>query len=333
MRQITLLAFFFLTLSASTRLFGQQDPMFTKYMFNSLTFNPAYAGSLDHMALNLIHRSQWVGFGEGAPVTQSFIIHSPLRNERVGVGLSVINDKVGATGTLDANLSYAYHVPVGTKTKLSVGLQAGMTNWRGDWSKLDIVDGTDGVFQDNPNKWLPNFGAGLYLYNRFYYLGLGVPRLIEYDLRKTDVTSTPIYAKTYRHYFASGGLALPLGGDNLIFKPSFLLKSVDWFSSFRKDEEFQKIGAPTEVDIDLSMFFFQTLWIGAAYRTAVERELSSDDSIDFWAAYFLKNGVRIGVAYDYTLTDIQRVSNGSFEVMAGYEFDYKTKRVVTPRYF
>jgi type IX secretion system PorP/SprF family membrane protein len=319
------------TVSAVTGLSAQQDPMFTKYMFNSLTVNPGYAGSNDHMSMNLIHRSQWVGV-KGAPTTQAFNIHTPLRNERVGVGLSAVNDKIGPTGTLDLNVSYAYRIPIGA-SKLAFGMQAGLQNWRSDWSKLDKQDDFDPTFQNNINKILPNFGAGLYFSNKHFYMGAGVPRLVEYDLRDPQAVNSPIYAKTYRHYYGTIGAALPLGGDHLIFKPSAMIKSAGAFSKIRKDKAFQQIGAPTELDVDLSMFFHQTLWLGTAYRTAIERKDSSHDSFDIWMAYFLKSGLRIGAAYDYTLTDIQRVSNGSFELMLGYEFDYKTKRIVTPRYF
>lgn len=329
MRKLILLVLFIG--SAATVTIAQQDPMFTKYMFNSLTVNPAYAGSNDHMSLNLIHRSQWVGI-KGAPTTQSFNIHSPLKNERVGVGFTAVNDKIGPVGTLDANVSYAYRIPIG-KSRLAIGMQAGLQNWRSDWSKLDINENPDPVFQTNVNKWLPNFGAGVYFYNEHFYTGFGCPRLVEYDLRDASAVNSAIYARTFRHYYGTIGAALPLGGDHLIFKPSAIVKSAGLFSKVRKDVAFQDINAPTEVDVDLSLFFHQTLWLGVAYRTAVERAQSSDDSFDIWLAYFLKNGLRIGAAYDYTLTDLQRVSNGTFEIMLGYEFDYKTKRIVTPRYF
>lgn len=317
---------------AISGLYAQQDPMFTKYMFNSLVYNPAYAGSNGHMAMNLIHRSQWVGL-EGAPTTQSFNLHTPLKNERVGVGLSAVNDKIGPSGTIDINASYAYRIPVGGKNHIAVGLQGGITNLRANYSEVGVVDPSDPVFAENINKLLPNFGAGIYFQNPNFYAGFGAPKMVEYDLRDANAPTTPIYARTFRHYFASIGGAIPLGSKNLIFKPSALVKSAGWFSSLRKDVAFQNISAPTEVDIDLSLFFHETFWLGAAFRTAVERNLSSDDSFDIWAAYFLKNGLRIGAAYDYTLTDIQNVSNGSFEIMLGYEFYYKTKRVVTPRYF
>ncbi|NNF21133.1 MAG: PorP/SprF family type IX secretion system membrane protein, partial [Saprospiraceae bacterium] len=149
---------------------AQQDPMFTKYMFNSLVFNPAYAGSKDHMTLGLLHRTQWFGI-DGGPNTQSFTIHTPLPKERVGVGFSAINDVVGPTRTMQANLAYAYRIPMGPG-KLSVGLQAGVTNWSADWTKLTLVDPTDPAFAEiNPSKWLPNFGVGLYYYTNRFYVG------------------------------------------------------------------------------------------------------------------------------------------------------------------
>ncbi len=332
MRKIlTFVVFLFLFAAFS---FGQQDAMYTQYMFNSLAYNPAYAGSNGHMAISLIHRTQWWGI-PGGPNTQSFTIHSPMKNERVGLGFSVVHDVIGPTKSLDANLSYAYHLPIG-KAKLSIALQGGFMNWRSDWSKLDIEDGQDDAFTEmQPNFWLPNFGAGIYFYTDKFYLGFASPKLIEYDLRK-DNLNTPQWAKQYRHYYLSSGAAFPLNGDALIFKPSILIKNVGLLSSFDKNDVYQNIGAPTEIDIDLSFMFYQTLWIGASFRTAIEAfsgNSSSYDSVDLWAAYYLANGLRIGAAYDYPLSEIRQSAQGSFEIMLGYEFNYITKLAVTPRYF
>lgn len=331
MRKIlTLLVFAFFSAGS---VFAQQDAMFTKYMFNSLSYNPAYAGAKDHMAIGLLHRTQWWGI-DGAPTTQSFTIHTPMRNERVGIGLSAINDVIGPTHTMQANLSYAYRIPVG-KSKLSIGLQGGVMNWRADWNKLNLQDGTDEAYSEtDPNYWLPNFGAGIYFYNDKFYMGLGVPHLIEYDLRETNI-NTSQWAKQYRHYFFSTGVALPLNGEMLVFKPSILIKNVGLLSSFNKDAAYQNFGAPTEFDIDLSLLFYQAFWVGASFRSAIEAfdDTSSFDSVDIWASYYLANGLRIGAAYDYTLTKLQGPAQGSFEVMLGYEFNYKTKQLVTPRYF
>ena len=331
MRKIyTLLAFLFVF---TTSTFAQQDAMFTKYMFNSLIYNPAYAGSKDHMAIGLIHRTQWWGI-DGAPNTQSFTIHTPMKNERVGLGFSAINDAIGPANSIQANLSYAYRIPIG-KGKLAIGIQGGVINWRADWSKLDIQDGSDDAFQTNPNFWRPNFGAGIYYYTSKFYIGMASPHLIEYDLREDDI-NTPQWAKQYRHYYFTTGVAIPLKGDALIFKPSLFIKNVGLLSALNKDEAFREIGAPTEFDIDLSLMFYQALWVGVSFRSAIEGvvgDSSSFDSVDIWAAYYLANGLRIGAAYDYTLTKLQSPAQGSFEVMLGYEFDYKTKQIVTPRYF
>ncbi len=150
-----------------------------------------------------------------------------------------------------------------------------------------------------------------------------------------DEIQTPVWAKQYRHYFFSTGMAIPVKGDMLIFKPSILIKNVGLLSSLNKDSAYRNFGAPTEFDIDLSLMFYQAFWIGASFRSAFEafNDSSSFDSIDIWASYYLANGLRIGAAYDYTLTKLQQPAQGSFEVMLGYEFDYKTKQLVTPRYF
>ena len=333
MRKITTL--FTLLLLLATVAKAQQDPMFTKYMFNSLIFNPAYAGSNDHMTLNLIHRTQWWGI-DGAPTTQSFTLHTPLKNERVGLGFSFVNDKIGTTNTMDFNVSYAYRIPIGKNGKLAVGLQGSVQNYRADWSKLNIAEPGDVAFASNPNIWKPNIGAGLYYYTKHFYTGLGVPRIIEYDLTQNRTDQLPIYAKSYRHFFYTIGAAIPIKGNALIFKPSLLVKASAPDSRFKADTAFQRIGAPTEFNVDLSLFFQETLWVGASFRSSVEAltgGTSSFDSADFWVAYYLQNGLRLGVAYDYTLTKLQAKAGGSFELMVGYEFDYKTKRVVTPRYF
>jgi hypothetical protein len=154
-------------------------------------------------------------------------------------------------------------------------------------------------------------------------------------LRKPDNNNLPIYARQYRHYYFTASAAMPINGENLVFKPSLLIKNVGLDSRLRKDPSFQKIGAPTEFNVDLSLFFYQTLWLGASFRSAIEAfdDRSSFDSADIWASWYLSNGLRIGAAYDYTLTSLQSPAGGSFEVMMGYEFDYRLKKTATPRYF
>lgn len=314
--------------------FAQQDPMFTKYMFNSLVYNPAYAGSNEHMAIGLLHRSQWWEL-EGAPTTQTLTLHTPLANNRVGLGFSLLNDRIGPTNTLSAQIAYAYRIPLG-RGKLAIGLQAGLTNWRADWTKLTLKD-PDPAYDETPNLWQPNFGAGVYYSTQHFFAGFASPHLVEYDLRKQNVTENYTnYARQYRHYFLTAGGVIPLNGKALMFRPILLVKNVGWFSKLRKDVDRQNIKAPTEFDIDLSLLFFERFWIGGAFRSSIEafdNDRSSYDSADIWASYFLTNGLRIGAAFDYPLTQLNTVAAGAFEVMVGYEFNYQTKKIVTPRYF
>ncbi|MBP6183394.1 MAG: type IX secretion system membrane protein PorP/SprF [Saprospiraceae bacterium] len=315
---------------------AQQDPMFTKYMFNSLAYNPAYAGSNEHMAIGLIHRSQWWEL-DGAPTTQTLTLHTPLSNDRVGLGASLIHDRIGPTATLGLQISYAYRIPIG-RGKLAIGLQGGMTNWRADWSRLNLENpNPDPAFSETPNYWMPNFGAGVYYSTKRFFAGFSSPHLVEYDLRKQNLNANyPLYARQYRHYFVNVGGVIPLNGTALMFRPILLVKNVGWFSSLRKDEAQKGVKAPTEFDLDLSLIFYERFWFGAAFRSSFEafdNDKSSYDSVDLWASYFFNNGLRIGAAYDYPLTQLRTVTAGAFEVMIGYEFNYKSKKIVTPRYF
>ena len=317
---------------------AQQDAMYTKYMFNSLAFNPAFAGSPEYMSIRVLYREQWWGI-EGAPTSQSFSIHSPVK-ERVGMGLNVGNDKIGASGSTYANLSYAYKIPFG-KGKLSMGLQAGFMNWRADWNKLKFKDPVqqDQAFENmTPNRWLPNIGTGVFYYAPKFYVGFSVPNLLQNDLRKDIPEDAQIWAMQYRHFYFTTGAALEVKGPAIIFKPSLLIKTVGLLGRFTGDpSNSTSVGAPAQFDLDLSLLFYEALWVGVSFRSAfAAKEFggnSSFDSADIWVAYYLANGVRIGAAYDYTLTQLQSFAKGSFELMLGYDFSYKTKMVNTPRYF
>jgi type IX secretion system PorP/SprF family membrane protein len=330
--------------------FAQQEPQFTKYMFNSLVFNPGYAGSKEYLSAVVLYRDQWFGWGtkggsyDGRPVTQTFSLHTPV-NSRIGLGLNVVNDRIGARKTSFANLCYAYRVSFGKGT-LSLGLQAGLMSWRADWEQLSFKDARefDLAFQGtNPSLLLPDFGAGIYFYSKHFYVGASIPHLAHLDFREVDsIEQATIrkWAKSYRHFYFTTGGVVPLGGDGIVFKPSLLIKSVGFFNDYFKQGSFvREIGAPTSFDLDLSLFFYEKLWVGAAFRSAFSAfaekgaKKSSYDSIDAWVAFYLGNGLRIGFAYDYPLGQVLTASPGSFELMLGYDFFKKVEKVNHPRYF
>jgi len=330
MKRTNFLLLIMLLFSVST--FAQQQSMFTKYMFNTLAFNPAYAGSRGALSGSLLYRNQWMGL-EGAPVTQTLGIHSPIK-PRVSVGLIIVNDKIGPTSSTGVNAIYAYGMEFG-KGKLSVGFQAGALNWRADWDKLRYRDPQtidDAFSGGNESKWFPNFGAGIYYYSDHFYTGFATPGLLETKLNTGS--SYDLSAKLYRHYYYSIGGAIPISGDMIVFKPSALIKGVNIFSSGTKTAN--KVSAPIEFDVDFGFLFYKTFWIGTSFRSSVEKftnKSSSYDSADVWTSFQMRNGLRIGAAYDYSLTKIQTVSKGSVELMLGYDFNYQDAALVHVRYF
>ncbi len=256
--------------------------MFTKYMFNTLNYNPAYAGSTEYLSIVAIWREQWLGWNGsatgskgGAPRTQTISAHQPFQ-ERVGLGLSISHDAIGPTASTSVNGNYAYKIPFSQGT-LSLGINAGVTYWRADWDKLSYKDPRylDPVFANgNPTIWIPIVGAGTYYFTDRFYAGFSVPRLFNYDLRPTDQDEQlgiEINAQTYRHFYFTSGGAIDLRGSDIVFKPSVLIKSVGLFGAFASNRNSnRRVATPTEFDIDLSALFYNKLWLGFSFRSAFE---------------------------------------------------------------
>jgi len=185
---------------------AQQAPMYTHYMYNTLSVNPAYAGSRDALTITGLYRSQWVDF-KGAPVTQTLTMHTPLINEHIGVGLSFLNDKIGPTNNTSIIGNFAYIMKLTKKSKLALGLSGGVNLFRADLSPLLLDEQNDAVFQNNiSNHITPNFGFGAYYYRERFYVGLSAPNLLEnnYSVVKMADGRT-LVGKEQRHYFFIAG--------------------------------------------------------------------------------------------------------------------------------
>lgn len=335
-----LLAFLFIAFGAN----AQQLPMFTKYMFVPMSFNPAYTGSAQALDLSILHRQQWVGI-DGAPMTQVLNLSSPIKEKNIGVGLNMSFDQIGVSQTFNVYGSFAYHIPFGkTRNKkkkfdagnlgfVSFGLQGGVTNFSANYNELTLEQLNDPAFQvEQPNLWLPNFGAGVYVYTKQWYAGFSSPMLINNSMRSLQPgeAANTLRASQYRHMYLMGGGIIPLS-DVVDLKPSFLVKTV----GFTNKKEGVAFGAPTEFNIDISFLFNKSFWVGSSFRSAVGVFTgdSSYDSVDFWAGYRFKNGLRFGVAYDFSLTEIQGPSVGSYELMVGYDMLRNVDNVPSVRYF
>ncbi len=321
---------------------AQQEPNITTYLFNALSFNPAYAGSKGYLSSNLLHRSQWIGWTDNnskPPTHQILTLHSPIGNsKRVGVGLNLQNYRAGVTNTTSINLAYAYRIslPIGV---LSAGLQSGIVAWSGNWSKLTFQDGiqADPAFVGgNLNNTFTNFGAGVYLEAKKYYIGVSYPRLLHLDISSNEdyIANPDVYARLYRQMYLMAGGVIPIFSEQMIFKPSLLLRKVGTLG--KGNPQRPSVATPTSMDLDISLFFLQTFWIGTSYRTTLESTFgnsTSDDSMNVWAAFYLNKGVKLGMGYDFSLTALKNFNSGSLEIMIGYDFNYTISNVQSPRYF
>ncbi len=284
--------------------FAQQQAMYTQYMFNGLAINPAYAGSHESLTLTALGREQWVGF-EGAPSSQTFTAHAPLRNDKIALGLLLTRDEIGITKQQGAYAIYAYRIRM-VKGTLSAGLQAGFNNYRAAFSQVKVRQ-DDGSFSiDDLQGFLPNFGTGVYYNTQRFYVGFSLPQLLTNPYPGHDGSR----AQQYRHWFLTSGYVFDLNQD-LKLKPNVLVKAVE--------------GAPLELDLNANLLIRELIWLGVSYRSL--------DAISGLFELQATPRFRIGYAYDYTLTDIQQFNTGSHELMLNYRFLRKDKKMLTPRYF
>jgi type IX secretion system PorP/SprF family membrane protein len=300
-----------LILFVTTHVSAQQDVLLSQYMFNHVVINPGYAGSKNYMMATALHRDQWVGW-KGAPESNSFTIHGPLKDKNLGLGFNLMNDRIGVTNRTDAYGVFSYQLRVSNQFKLGLGLQGGVGYFSYKNSDLVYWESNDKVFEENSQtNLLPNFGTGAFLYSRKYYFGISVPHLLDYNTtKKFSVQSAANVPRQTRHYFAEAGMAITSNPD-VVIKPSVLLKYV--------------YNAPLQADFNINVLFAKTFWVGASYRT--------NDAIVGILELQLSPKFRIGYSYDFTLTDIQNYSSGSHEIMLGYDFGYDLLKIKSPRYF
>jgi len=288
--------------------FAQQDPMYTQYFFNTQTINPAYAGTWESLGFMALTRQQWTGW-DGAPQTYTFSVQSPLKNEKVALGLNVISDKLGHEKRFGVMGDYSFMVRISEKSKLRMGLKGGFTSYSNNLQEYQLIDNTDPLFQGEiDNRLMPNFGVGLFLYSQKYYLGFSVPKMLQNDF-DSNYNNYSVQAEI-RHYFLTAGLVFDLG-ENVKFKPTMLTKAV-W-------------NAPVEVDLTANFLIKEKFWIGAAYRT--------NDAVGAIVQWIINNKLRLGYAFDYSTTKLQNYHNGSHEIMISYELRALKELVVSPRYF
>lgn len=316
MRRIKIIATTAFLMAFSLWSNAQQQVMYTQYMFNQLALNPAYAGIHEGISTSFLARYQWVGF-EGAPRTQTFSVHSPIKYRSISLGGVLIRDQIGVTDQFGAYMSAAYRINFVNHTKLSFGFQLSLNQYKANFTDNPYND--PNLASQNINDFSPNGGAGIMWHSDQFYLGLSVPQLVSYTVG--DDLEVPVDpstgeavdpdAKMIRHYFLAAGYIFPLNPD-LKFKPNLLFKWVQ--------------GAPMQMDINANFLIKDLVWLGVSYRSL--------DSFDALFQLQVTPQFQIGYAYDfYTTSDLSRVNSGSHEFMINYVFNVRSDKIVTPRYF
>ncbi|TRX38470.1 type IX secretion system membrane protein PorP/SprF [Flavobacterium sp. ZT3R18] len=290
---------------------AQQDAQYTQYMYNTVLVNPAYAGSRQSMSIFALHRRQWVGI-EGAPVTNSISINTPINDSKVGLGLSVVNDQIGPSNENNIAVDFSYTIPALGDYKMSFGLKASANLLNVDFTKLDQYPG-DQIFEENiDNKFSPNIGIGFYLHSDEGYVGISAPNLIEtvhFDKSATSSSTSHIAAEKINYYLIAG-YVFELS-PSVKFKPSLQTKYVE--------------GAPLQVDVSANFMMNEKFVAGLAYRwSAAMSAMVGFQASDSWF---------IGYSYDFDTTGLANYNSGSHEIFLRYELFNKFEQIIAPRFF
>lgn len=310
LKRINRFILFFVISLVSLFSYSQQDSQYTQYMYNTNNVNPAYAGSREVLSIFGMYRTQWVGL-DGAPDTGVFSAHSPV-SERVGLGLTFVNDRIGASDESTISIDFSYSIPVSEDYKLAFGLKGTAHLLNVDYSKLNIYNPTDALLQNNiDNRFSPNVGAGVYLYSEKFYVGLSVPNILETKHYDDDVRmTTQTLASERMHGYLITGYVFDLT-HNIKFKPAILAKAVN--------------GAPLQADITANFLFNEKFVLGVAWRW--------DAAVSGLAGFQVNDNWFIGYAYDAETTKLANYNSGSHEIFLRYEFFRKSTRMVSPRFF
>jgi len=303
MRKIIILLFSFNAMFVK----AQFDPQFTQYMYNESFINPAYAGAHDALSMTGLARKQWVGFA-GAPTNVTFSAHTPIANDKLGIGINFMNESIGIMYRNMAMVNLAYRLKLG-EGKLCFGLQAGATGFTERLSQVTNIQANDNNFtQSTPLLFGPNLGGGLYYYTKKWYVGFSAPRMLV-NTSLSNAVSTK-FAASSLSYFLTAGYVFTINYD-LKLKPTIMIKAAQ--------------GAPIQPEVNLHAIVKDVFWIGAAYR--------HNDCVAALVGLQANAQFRIGYSYDFTLSKLQKYNSGSHEIMLNYIFKYKNKNFTSPRFF
>lgn len=307
MRKILAMGIFTL-LSATSVLHAQQDPQYTQYMYNQNVINPAYAGTQDNLRITTLYRQQWTGV-QGAPETFTVAGSMPI-GDRVGVGVSVISDRLGPVNENNFYGDFSYKLQVGKKTTLALGLKAGLTAHDVNLN-LATNDPSDPAFTGFVNEMYFNVGAGAFLYGSNWYAGLSVPNMLNnIHLDESQTANGENIGSESQHFFVTAGYIFDLS-ENVKLKPHALIKGT--------------LDNPLSFDINTNVLLYNKFELGVSYRL--------NDSFSGLVGMQLTDNMRVGYAYDRVVSDISVAADSSHEIFLTFDLNFPRKVMQSPRFF
>lgn len=308
-RRFAIIVFIGISLLLQVKTHAQTEPMYSQYMFNMLNVNPAYAGSRGTTTASALFRKQWVEM-PGSPQTTVISIDQASREGRVGLGLQLLDDKLGIERTTGVMASYAFRIPVSDQGVLSLGLRGGILNYRANFTEVNTFAPNDPTFNQNVNGILPAAGAGVYYTTDKFYVGLSIPSLLETKLNAREQADVKSGTLKNMHLFYTMGMVMDLS-DQVKLKPSMLIKRVN--------------GAPVQFDFNTNVWLMDKIAFGASYRTK--------DAIVGLVEWQINDQLRFGYSYDHTISNLRPFSQATHELMLRFEIGSSRSSFVSPRYF
>lgn len=281
--------------------FAQQDAMYTHYMFNTQSVNPAYAGSRPAFSVTTLHRSQWSARFPGHPVTQTVSLQTPLNKENMGLGLSIYNDKLGVEKTTSFFADYAYTIRINEVSTLSMGIKGGVSMHSIDYNELYSEQPDDPIMKNRDHSmWLPNVGFGLYYLHESFFTGFSIPHMMQENFLDNTVYGGAKFALKQRHYYFIAGTEFDLSEDIAVVPTTYVKLTR---------------GAPAELDLTVNFYFYERFVVGAMFRTR--------DAIGALAGLRITDELLLGYSYDWSI--MNRIPNnnfGSHEIVLRYDFKF-----------
>ncbi|MDH5598236.1 MAG: type IX secretion system membrane protein PorP/SprF [Cyclobacteriaceae bacterium] len=287
---------------------AQHPAVHSLYMFDQLMINPAYAGVHVQFSASGHYRNQWVNF-PGSPKTGTIAMQSTVAQNKLGLGLVMFKDVIGAHVDLGASMSYSYklQLPVGN---LSMGLSAGFQSLETDFNSLTKRDLNGPLLTGVYKKVNPNFGVGLFYTSKSFFMGASAPYLLNSAV--IDAAGILSEASRTRIYYLTIGNTFKLSPDVKVM-PSALLRIWE--------------RAPISFDLSTNFIFYDAVGFGASYRLIEGLILMTELKVN--------ENFHVGYAYDVTTSEIQRYANGTHEIMLNYRIKIPRlhKGLECPSYF